>query len=88
MLKRVESSLLYALRAVQNNSFKGEIHVFDLKGDGVGYASTNPALTADIRNELERVKQQIISGQIKIAATYADAKKLPGFPQNLMAIDD
>jgi basic membrane protein A len=88
MLKQVESSVKYGLNAVKNNTFRGEIITFDLKADGVGYSSTNPALTQDIRNELERAKQQIISGQIKVAATYAEARRLPGFPQDLKAIDD
>jgi len=88
MIKRVETSLLYALRAVQSNTFKGEVITFDLAAEGVGYSSTNPALTADIRSELERVRDQIVSGQIKVAATYAEARRLPGFPQDLKAIDD
>jgi basic membrane protein A len=88
MLKKVETSLVYGLNAVKNGTFKGEVITFDLKSDGVGYAATNPALTADIKAEIERIKARIISGQIKIAATYAEAKKFPGFPQDLYAIDD
>jgi basic membrane protein A len=88
MLKRVETSVKYALKAVQDNTFKGEIHTFDLKADGVGYSSTNPALTADIRNQLEQTRQRIVSGQIKIAATHAEARRLPGFPQDLKAMDN
>ena len=88
MLKRVETSLLYGLNAVKNGTFKGEIILFDLKIDGVGYSSTNAALDKNIVNQLEAIKKDIISGKIKIAATNADAKKLPGFPQNLKAIDD
>jgi basic membrane protein A len=88
MLKRVETSLIYALKSVQSKTFKGEIIIFDLKADGVGYSDTNPALTADIKRELEQIKQQIISGQIKVAATYAEAKRLPGFPQDLKAMDN
>jgi basic membrane protein A and related proteins len=88
MIKRVETSLIYALKTVQNKSFRGEVIIFDLLADGVGYSDTNTALTADIKNELEGIKRQIISGRIKIAATYAEAKKLPGFPQNLMAMDN
>jgi len=88
MIKRVETSLIYALNAVQNKTFRGEVIVFDLKADGVGYSDTNSALTADIKRELEQIKQRIISGQIKIAATNADAKKLPGFPQDLKAMDN
>jgi basic membrane protein A len=88
MIKRVETSLIYGLKAVQNKTFKAETITFDLKADGVGYSATNPALSAGIRQQLEQVKQQIISGQIKIAPTYAEAKLLPGFPQNLGAKDD
>ena len=87
MLKRVETSLIYALKAVQNKSFRGEVITFDLKADGVGYSTTNSAITADIRSQLEQIQRQIISGQIKVAATYAEARRLPGFPQDLKAID-
>ena len=88
MLKRVETSLVYALKAIQSNTFRGEVVVFDLKADGVGYSTTNPAMTADITGQLEQVKQQIVSGQIKVAATHADAKQLSGFPQDLKAMDN
>jgi basic membrane protein A len=88
MLKKVETSAVYALNAVKNNSFRGEIITFDLKQDGVGYSTANPAITRDIADHLEQVKAKIISGEIKIAPTHAEAKKLPGFPQNLSAKDD
>jgi basic membrane protein A len=88
MLKRVETSLVYALNVVKNSTFKGEVITFDLKKDGVGYSDTNPAITQDIKATLEAVKQEIISGQTTIASTYAEAKKLPGFPQDLHALDD
>ena len=88
MIKRVETSLIYALKAVQNGNFKGEIMVFDLKADGVGYSSANSALTNNIKNQLEEAKRDIISGKLKPEATYAEARKLPGFPQDLRAIDD
>jgi basic membrane protein A len=87
MLKRVETGVKYGLNAVKNNAFKGEVITLDLKADGVGYAGTNPALTEDIKKQLEQTKERIISGQIKIAPSYAAAKQLPGFPQNLQAID-
>jgi basic membrane protein A len=88
MLKRVEASLVYALKAVKNNTFKGEVITFDMKTDGVGYSTANKALSQDIVTQLEGIKQKIVSGEIKIAATYAEAKRLPGFPQDLKAIDD
>ena len=88
MLKRVENSALYALNAVSNNSFKGEVITFDLKIDGVGYSTANPALSAGIVEKIEIVKSQIINGQITVFSTFSEAARLHGFPQNLKAIDE
>ena len=87
MLKRVETSLIYGLNAVKNGAFKGEIITFDIKADGVGYSTTNPALSKNIVTQLEALKKKIVAGEIKIAATYAETKRIPNFPQ-LKAIDD
>jgi len=88
MLKRVETSLVYALNAVKNNDFKGEVITFDTVKDGVGYSRMNRELGRPIVDQLENIKEKIINGEIAIAATNADAKKIPGFPQNLKAVDD
>lgn len=88
MLKMVETSLVYGLNAVKNNNFRGEVITFDLKADGVGYSTTNPALSQDIVIQLEEIKQKIVNGEITIAATNAAAKELPGFPKNLKAMDN
>jgi len=89
MLKVVETSVVYALNAVKNKTFEGgKIITFDLAKDGVGYSTANSALSDSIKTELETLKQKIIKGEIKIAASNAEAKKLPGFPQNLNARDD
>ncbi|MDR0456930.1 MAG: BMP family ABC transporter substrate-binding protein [Treponema sp.] len=88
MLKLVENSLLYALNAVRDGSYKGELITFDLVKNGVGYSITNPALGNAIATQLNTLKQKIIKGEIVIASSNAAAKKLPGFPQNLKAVDD
>jgi basic membrane protein A len=88
MLKMVETSLVYGLNAVKNNTFKGEVINFDLVKDGVGYATSNSALGSDIITQLEEIKRQIIRGDIRVAASNAEAKRIPGFPQNLKAVDD
>jgi basic membrane protein A len=88
MLKLVENSLVYGLNAVKNNTFKGEVITFDLVKDGVGYATTNPALGRSIVSQLEDIKGKIIRGDIVVAATNASAKEQRGFPQNLRAVDD
>jgi basic membrane protein A len=88
MLKMVESSLVYGLNAVKNNTFTGEVITFGLAEDGVGYATTNPALGSNITSQLEEIKRRIIRGDIKVAASNAEARRHPGFPQNLKAVDD
>jgi len=88
MLKRVETSVIYALSAAKNNTFEGKIITFDLHADGVGYSTTNPALSSDIVDQLEIIKHQIATQQIIVESTLAAAMRLPGFPQNLRAIDD
>jgi basic membrane protein A len=88
MLKRVETSLIYALESVRDDRFEGKIITFDLAMDGVGYSTTNPALSPNIVTQLESIREQIINGSIRIAATHAEARRLPGFPQNLKAVDD
>jgi len=88
MLKRVESSVIYALNSVKNNTFTGRVITFDLKADGVGYSTSNPAMSSAIVEQLEIVREKIISGEIRVASTLAEAMRLPGFPQNLRAIDD
>jgi basic membrane protein A len=88
MLKRVETASKVALSAVAGNSFKGEVLVLDTKAGGVGFSSRNPELGADIVTQVEAIRSKIVAGEIKVAATYAEAKKLPGFPQNLQAKDN
>jgi basic membrane protein A len=88
MLKMVETSLVYGLNAIKNNTFRGEVITFDLEAGGVGYSTTNPALSRDIISQLEDIKQQIIDGRIRVAATKAAAENLPGFPKGLKAMDN
>ena len=88
MIKRVDMSVLYALNAVKNNTFIGEVITFDLKADGVGYSNANTALDRGIVDQLEGIKKQIADGNIRFVSTYAEAMLLPGFPQNLRVIDD
>jgi basic membrane protein A len=87
MLKRVETSLIYGLEAVKDDTFMGEVVTFNLVRGGVDYSATNSALTGDIKTRLESIKQKIIDGDIVVADTHEEARKLPGFPQNLKASD-
>jgi basic membrane protein A len=87
MLKRVDSASLYALNAVKNNTFKGEVITLDLKSDGVGYAGTNPAMSAAVKAECDKAAAAIKAGSLKVIPTYKDCKSIKNFPQNLGALD-
>jgi basic membrane protein A len=89
MLKNVGNATRYGLEAIKNGTYKGGPLRFGLQNDGVGYAATNTrAMTKDIIDQIEKLRQQVLSGQIKLVSTYAEAKKLPRFPQDLKAMDD
>ncbi|MEW6564243.1 MAG: BMP family lipoprotein [Spirochaetota bacterium] len=87
MLKRVETATKVGLEAVKNGTFKGSVVVLDTRAGGVGFSTKNPELGADIVNQVEAVRSKIVAGEVKVAATYAEAKQLPGFPANLQAKD-
>jgi len=87
MIKRVESSVYYALNAVRDGNFYGRTIVFDLAMEGVGFSTTNPALSPSVIAQLDVIRRQIIAGEVVVASTLAAAMQLPGFPQDLMAID-
>jgi len=88
MLKRVETASKLALEAVKGGAFKAEVVTLDTKVEGIGYSTKNPDLGADLVSQIDAVKAKIISGEVKIVATYKDAKALPGFPKNLQAKDE
>lgn len=87
MLKRVETSVVYALNAVRGGNFSGRTIRFDLPMDGVGFSTTNPALSAATAAEVDRIRQRIISGEIVVAETLAGARQTPNFPMTLWALD-
>jgi len=87
MIKRVESSVVYALEAVEAGGFYGRTIVFDLPMEGVGFSTTNPALSPGVIARVEEIRERIISGDIVVESTLAASMLLPGFPQDLMAID-
>ncbi|MCL2190870.1 MAG: BMP family ABC transporter substrate-binding protein [Treponema sp.] len=87
MIKRVESSVVYALAAVEEGNFYGRTIVFDLPMEGVGFSTTNPALSPRVIAQVNEIRDRIISGDIVVVPTLAEAMRIPGFPQDLMAID-
>lgn len=65
MLKRVDVGVFSTIQDYVKGSFKAGVHVFDLKADGVGYATTGGNVD-DIKSKLDDLKQQIIDGKIVV----------------------
>jgi len=65
MLKRVDTAVFSYIKSVGSGSPLTGTQVFDLKRDGVGYA-TSGGFVDDIEPQLEAAKKKIISGEIKV----------------------
>ncbi|MCB5231298.1 MAG: BMP family protein, partial [Candidatus Cloacimonetes bacterium] len=62
MLKRVENSSLYALNAVKDGTFKGQVVKMKMVDEGVGYSTANAELKAEVVTAVDKVKADIING--------------------------
>ncbi|MFD9701062.1 BMP family protein [Lentzea sp. NPDC059081] len=66
-LKRVDVAVFDFFRAAAKNDLSSLPKVFDLKSDGVGYATSGGKVDAKLQGILEGYKAQIIEGKIKVA---------------------
>ena len=71
MLKRVDTAVRDVIAQVAEDDFQSGTQVFGLAEEGVGYAvneynDNDQLLSQDIQDELERLKQEIIDGNIKV----------------------
>jgi len=66
MIKRVDVATYDTIKAAADGTFKGGIdQVFDLKSGGISYSKSNTQLmTQDIIDQVEKAKQQILSGAV------------------------
>ena len=75
MLKRVDVAVYNALNDVKNDKWTADIHVLGLAQDGVGWALdeyNEKLITADMKAAVEKAKQGIIDGSIKVHDYMAD----------------
>ncbi|MCE6999095.1 BMP family ABC transporter substrate-binding protein [Saccharothrix sp. S26] len=66
-LKRVDVAVYDFVRAAAKNDLASLPKVFDLKVDGVGYATSGGRIDAKLQGILEGFKAQIIEGRIKVS---------------------
>jgi basic membrane protein A and related proteins len=69
-LKRVDVAVLSFLTDAKDGKFTAGAKVFDLKVDGVGYA-TSGGQVDDIKTKLDDFKQQIVDGKITVPTTVS-----------------
>jgi basic membrane protein A len=66
-LKRVDTATYDTIKAVGDGTFKSGVQNFDLANDGVGFATSNPALlTSDMVDAMTAAQQKIIDGSITV----------------------
>ncbi|MFC5060465.1 BMP family ABC transporter substrate-binding protein [Saccharothrix xinjiangensis] len=68
-LKRVDVAVYDFFRAAARNDLASLPKVFDLKVNGIGYATSGGRIDARLQGILEGFKAQIIEGRIKVADT-------------------
>jgi basic membrane protein A len=64
-LKKVDVAVFDFITSVNDNKFQAGQKVYDLKADGVGYATSGGKID-DIKDQLEAYKAKIISGEIVV----------------------
>jgi basic membrane protein A len=66
-IKRVDNGVYQAIQQVAQGKFKGGTDLlFNLKNNGIGVGTMNPAVTADDKAAMNAYKARIISGKLKL----------------------
>jgi basic membrane protein A len=65
MLKRVDNGVFQEIQAYIKGDREGGVKRYDLKVDGVGYATSNPALKK-YQARLEQTRYRILSGAVQV----------------------
>ena len=88
MIKRVESSIIKALADIENGTFTGGVIKMSMADGGVDYSKSNPALSPSVIAKVDRIKRDIIRGNIRIYGTYREALEAGAAPEGLSALDE
>jgi basic membrane protein A len=67
VIKRLDTAVYELVRALSHGRFRtgGDV-VFTLRNDGVGLGKFSPAVTPSLRRELQKLRAQIVRGQIRV----------------------
>jgi basic membrane protein A len=88
-LKRVDNALYDVSDMARKGTLQGgSTLLYDLKNNGVGYATTGNHIPRNIVDEVEAIKAKIISGQQKVPANAKElAAMFPG-KYNMPAVEN
>lgn len=65
MLKKVDVAVFETIKALAEGNFKAGVTVFDAKSGGVDYA-TSGGFVDDIKDQLEKAREDIVSGKVVV----------------------
>ncbi|MDR0377357.1 MAG: BMP family ABC transporter substrate-binding protein [Spirochaetaceae bacterium] len=79
-LKRVDNALYDVSDMMRQGTFKGgSTLLYNLKNNGVGYATTGNHIPQDVITEVEAIKARIVAGELTVPATAAEIEaQFPG----------
>jgi basic membrane protein A len=86
-LKWVDNALYDVSDMAGKGQLKGGTLFYNLKNNGVGYATTGNHIPASVITEVEAIKARIISGEQKVPATAAELNALFPGKYNLPAVN-
>lgn len=72
-LKKVGDVMVQFIKATEKDGFKNGVIRYALKDGGVDL--TDGQLTAEVKSEVSKVKQDIISGKVSVPKTYEELEK-------------
>ena len=71
-MKRVDTASQDISKAVQDGSFVGGVHTYDLSNGGVDLAPTRDNIPAEVLAKVEEAKAAILAGEIVVPTTVAE----------------
>ena len=70
VLKFMDHSTMAVIQAVLDGTFTGGTYVANIANDGVGLATPNAVVPAELIAELEAIKADVIAGKVEFNAVY------------------
>lgn len=68
-MKGVDTAVFDTIKAVQDGAFKAGVSTFNLANNGVGIAPPMAGVPQSVIDAVNKAKQQIVSGQVKVSTT-------------------